>query len=132
MGNLLKGVTFVPPATHHVALFKTLPNLDGSGGSEVATTSGGNSTGYSRQPMSVTGGDWIGPQGASLVYTNIRNIQFQKPLADWGTIVGICLFDSATGGNLLWRGTGMSKEVTAADAGPMINAGQLEIHVATC
>jgi hypothetical protein len=126
---LLKGIrTWTPPTTLYVALFKTIPALDGTGGTEVST----GSTGYARK--SITSAQWSGPaSGTSLEYNNSVDIEFDEPTADWGTILGCGLYDAATGGNLYYIATlSAGKAVVVGDGAPRILVGQLRITRASC
>lgn len=80
---LLKNVTsWVPPASLYVALFTTVPALDGTGGVEVSTSG----TNYARLQISATGG-WVGPgAGANREYVNASDLTYNVPTANWGTI----------------------------------------------
>lgn len=98
MDFLLSGTTWSALANIYIALFTTVPSLDGTGGTEVSTSG----TGYAR--VAVAQGGWTGPSGANLEYSNTADVQFGAPTANWGTIIGSGLYDSDTGGsnNLLY------------------------------
>lgn len=124
----LKNTAWTPPATHYVAFCVTVPSLAGTGGVEVSTSG----TGYARQPVSASGG-WAGPSGANQEYSNVSDIIFAVPTANWGTISGAAIYDAAVGGNLLWVATLTTpKTVSNGDGAPRILAGQLRIARATC
>lgn len=129
MDFILKGTGWTSPTSIYVGLFTTAPNLDGTSGVEVSTTS----TAYGR--VAIPQGGWTGPSGANLEYSNTNQIDFSQPTADWGLIVAICLFDSDIGGtnNLLFvSNLQTSKQVSNGDGSPSILAGQLRISRATC
>lgn len=129
MNLLLSNTTFTPPSSIYVALMTTVPNLDGTGGVEVSNSG----TGYARRP--ITAGRWTGPSGTNLTYTNSDDVSFATPTANWGTIVGACLYDSAIGGssNLLYVATFTTPRVVSnGDGAPKILAGQISITRATC
>lgn len=126
---LLNNTTWTPPTSTFVALFTSAPSLDGTGGTEVSNSG----TAYSR--IAVPAGDWNGPSGGNLEYTNANDIQFSVPTANWGTITAAGLYDSAIGGsnNLLYVAfLTTSKIVSNGDGAPRILAGQLRIARATC
>jgi len=100
--NTLRGNALSFSAVY-VGLFTTLPNDNGTGGTEV---SGG---GYARQ--AVTFG---APSNGSM--SNSADITFPLATANWGTIVGFGIFDAATGGNLLYFGSlTTSKSIESGD-----------------
>lgn len=82
-----------PTSPLKVALFTTLPNQEtGSGGTEV---SGGS---YAR--TSVT---FSAASGGST--SNSADVTFPTASANWGTIVGIGIYDSAGTPVLIWSGS---------------------------
>lgn len=92
LNHVLRNVTYTSPTTIYVGLYTTMPSDDGTGGVEV---SGGS---YARQ--SVTFSAPVSGQVA-----NSALVTFPTATADWGTVLGIGLFDASTGGNLLYYGT---------------------------
>lgn len=97
MNYLLKNVLFSPPASLWISLFTTVPALDGTGGVEVSTSG----TNYGRIQILQTNG-WQGPSGANREYSNISDLTFNVPTANWGTIQGAGLYDAQTTGNLFY------------------------------
>lgn len=88
-----------PPTTHYVALFTTNPtDDDGTGAVEV---SGGS---YARASITAaTGYSAISGSGASAhQISNSGVVTFATPTADWGTVVGIGLYDASSSGHLLF------------------------------
>lgn len=100
--NWEKGTPFpTAPAATYVALLTTMPTKnDGTALVEVSTTA----TGYARQ--AVTFGA-ITTQGDNQTeqMSNSAQITFPVATASWGTVVGVGIYDAATGGNLLWWNT---------------------------
>ncbi len=89
-------------------------------------------TGYSREPMLQSNG-WSGPSGVNQEYTNASDIVYNVPTGNWGTIVGVGIYDALNGGNLLFTGhLNTSKSVTSGDGAPKILAGQYRISRAVC
>jgi len=120
---LLKGVDWTPPSSLWVALFTTVPGLDGENGAEVPTLN----TNYGR--IEITNEDWTGP-GASpnMEYHNTNDILFKIPTASWGTIQGAGLYDAETEGHLYYTSTLTTpKTVSLNDGAPRIWAGQFRI-----
>lgn len=129
MEELLLNTAYTPPATLYLALFTTVPNLDGTGGTEVSTSG----TAYARQSIAAGSAQWDGPAGSNLEYSNKSDITFSTPTADWGTITGAGLYDAASGGNLIYTSTlTSSKQVNNGDGAPRVLAGQLRISRAYC
>jgi len=129
MNFLLHNTAWTAVPIIYVALFNTVPSLDGSGGQEVPTTG----SGYGR--VGVLAGGWNGPTGGNLEYSNSGDIQYGTPTANWNTIVGAGLYDSDIGGsnNLLFVAyLTTQKVVNDGDGAPKILAGQLRITRATC
>ena len=129
MAYLLSNTAWTAPASIFVSLFTSVPALDGTGGTEVSNSG----TGYAR--VAIAAGGWTGPSGANLEYSNTTDIQFATPTANWGTINGSGLYDSAIGGtnNLLFVAfLTTPKVVNNGDGAPKILAGQLRITRATC
>lgn len=60
----------------------------------------------------------------------LNNAEFPAPLEDWGTIVACGLYDSASGGNMLYWGVlGSPREVIAGDSGIMFRARDMYYRV---
>lgn len=122
--NWYKGtVVHAAPASTYVALFTTTPANDGTGGVEV---SGGS---YVRQTMTGSGA-WQSPSGTTPTHTqNLSAIAFPTATANWGTIVGVGIYDASSGGNLLWVGSlGSSIVVNSGDVVQFV-AGALVLNV---
>jgi hypothetical protein len=127
MDYLLKNTAWTAPATLYVALYTTVPALDGTGGTEVSTSG----TNYAR--VTIAAGAWTGPTGANLEYSNTNDLVFGVPSANWGTITGCGLYDASTSGNLYCVASlSTSKVVSNGDGAPKILAGQLRLSRAVC
>ena len=104
--NWLKGTAF--PATlanTYVAALTTAPTaIDGTGAVEVSTSG----TAYARQAVASSGWSAISASGSGLsaleVISNSALIAFAQATANWGTVVGLALYDASTAGNLLAYG----------------------------
>lgn len=128
MGLILKNTPWTPPTSLWLALFTTIPSLNGTGGVEVSTAG----TNYGRVQITA-GAGWTGPSGANLEYSNTDNIQFLVPTGNWGTITGAGLYDAQTGGNLMWVSTmATSKTVSNGDGAPRVLAGQMRLSRSRC
>lgn len=76
---------------------------------------------------------WQGPSGANLEYSNISDLTFNVPTANWGTVTGAGLYDIQTSGNIFYVAyLTTSKTVNNGDGAPKILAGQLRITRSTC
>ena len=125
---LLRGQTYSPPSTVYVALSTTAGSASACG-TEV---SGGS---YSRVAVTSSLANWAGTQGAGTTAvssgtsgqtSNNATITFPAPTAAWGTIVGFCVFDASTSGNLLfYAALTTNKTVNSGDAAPSFAAGAL-------
>lgn len=106
------------PTAWYVALYTSAPS-DSGGGTEC---SGG---GYSRQ--SVTFDPASSPGGTT---QNTGTVTFTASGSSWGTITHLGLFDSSTGGNLLWHGAlTASKTVDDGDI-LQFSAGNIDLALA--
>jgi hypothetical protein len=111
----------------------TAAGSDAAAGTEV---SGG---GYARVQVACTLANWAGTQGAgtttvstgsSGTTSNNNPITFPTPSAAWGQVVEFGVFDSATGGTELWRGTlGAAKTINNGDPAPYFPAGSLTFQI---
>jgi hypothetical protein len=103
--NMWKGTAFTFPSTVYAALLTTVPSDDTGTGLVEVSTSG---TAYARQAIvgssgwsiiaPVSGGSGTTPEQMS----NAAVITFPTPTANFGTVVGIALYDASTAGNLLY------------------------------
>jgi len=127
MEKVFWGVDWTAYSNIFIALYLVAPNLnDPASGTEVSTSN----TNYARQSVPVGSGSWT---VNGLEYSNFAEITYGQPSATWGIIVGAGLFDSATGGELLYYAPlTTSKSVSAGDGAPKILANQLRITRATC
>jgi hypothetical protein len=116
----------------YVGLFTTNPT-DTAGGTEV---SGGS---YARVTVANTLANWAGTQSAaSTTYStgtggttsNNGAITFPTPSANWGTVTGMAVFDSATTGNMLfWAALTTNKTINNGDAAPSFAAAALTLQI---
>jgi len=106
LDHLFGGTTYTPPATLYFGLFKTAPT--DSGGTEV--TGGG----YAR--ASVANNTTNFPAASAGAKKNAVVIVFPEATAAWGSVVGVGIFDAATGGNLLMQTSIPTRDVQIGDA----------------
>lgn len=120
--HLLRAGSFAKPTGIHIALFTAVPGEDGTGGVEVSTTS----TGYARVQHGPGDAEWVEDGSVPGKFSNVTAVTFPAPSGDWGQIVGVGLYDAATGGNLLARATmGATRTVASGDTAPKFEAGAL-------
>lgn len=115
---VFRGQAFTAPTTMYVALSTTTPT-DASCGSEVV---GGS---YARVAVTGSLANWAGTQstastvassGTGGTTSNNTTLTFPTPTASWGTVVGVCVFDATSAGNLLWYSTlSVSKAISTGD-----------------
>ncbi len=123
---LFRGQAFTPPATLHFGLLTTAANDAGT----LVEVSGGA---YARVAVTASLANFAGTQsagsttassGTSGITSNNGTITFPAPTANWGTIVGMGVWDASTGGNLLvYTALTTSKTVNNGDAAPSFAAG---------
>lgn len=129
---LLRGQTFTPPATTYVGLL-TAGASDTGGGTEVT---GGA---YARVAVSSTLAAWAGTQGATTTVastgttattSNNAAITYPTPTANWGSIVGMGVYDAATAGNLLfYAALSTPKTVNNGDGAPAFPISALSLQL---
>ena len=81
---------YTKPTAVYLAAFIGDP---GATGTEISTTD----TGYGRQAVTFAG-------ASSGSAASNADVVFPVATDDWGTVSHLALYDSATGGNLLWYG----------------------------
>lgn len=120
--QIFRGISYSFPSTLYVALATVTPT-DATTGSTVAEVTGGS---YTRYGIASTTANWYGTDGVTSgpsagtngTTTNVAAINFPTATADWGTVVGILITDSATtaaGNALFWGSLTVNKVVTNGD-----------------
>jgi hypothetical protein len=117
LDQLFGATAYTAPSTLYFALFTTAPS-DSGGGVEVS----GN--GYTRASFSNTTSNW--PSASSGSKSNAAQITFPAATGNWGSIVGIGIFDALSAGNLLFWTTIPSRSVVTGDV-PRFAAGGVTI-----
>lgn len=120
LNEVLRGTNYVPPSNVYVGLFITDPT-DANVGTEV--TAGG----YERQV--VTFGEPVKEGTNKSVVQNTNDIDFGIAPNDWGTISFFGIFDSATGGNLLFHGAVTNPKTILANDRPIWYASDLKVRL---
>lgn len=124
---LLRGQTFTPPSTLYFGLLTASANDAGT----LTEVSGGS---YARVAVTASLANFAGTQGAGTTTASSGNtgttsnngtITFPSPTANWGSVVGMGVWDAASGGNLLiYTLLGTPKTVNNGDSAPSFGAGQ--------
>ena len=119
--ELLVGKTAFATPTTYIGLFTTICDEDGANGVEA---SAGN---YVRK--STAGADWEAAAAGAI--QNANDITFIECAAgNWGTIVGIGIWDAESAGNLLvWAPLGANKVVDIGDTF-RLEAGDIDLTAA--
>lgn len=124
--NWIRGTTYpTVPANFYIALLTTMPTAqDGTGAVEVT---GGA---YARQAVASGTAQWnaVTTSGTAEQTKNTNQISFTQATANWGTILGIGIYDASSGGNLLWFGTLTSSQTVNSGFTFVIAAGNLVIQ----
>jgi len=119
--QIFRGQAYTFPSSLYVGLLTAAPS-DAGDGTEV---SGGS---YARVAVVGSLANWAGSQssgsttastGTSGTTSNNGTITFPAPTANWGSISHFGIFDSLSGGNLMFYGAlGTAKTVNNGDAAP--------------
>ena len=125
---VLRAQAFTPPTT----VFFALATTTGSPAACGTEVTGGS---YARVAYTSSLTNWAGTQGATTTAvssgtsgttSNNAVITFPAPTANWGTVVEFCVFDAATGGNLLFRAAlGASQTINNGAAAPSFTTSAL-------
>lgn len=118
--KLLKATNITAPATVYLAAYTTLPNEDGTGGTEVS----GNA--YARQAITF-GSVSVLTEGSKVANSVAISFPVATP-SGWGTIVGVGVCDALTTGNILYAGAMVSPQTIAAGNQLGFAIGKLEIE----
>jgi len=124
-GEIIKHIfrtgSFTKPTALYVGLFTAAPN-DAGGGTEV---SGGS---YARAQHNPADANWAAPGAGDGLTSNLAEITFPTPTANWGQVTHIGIFDAATAGNLLLHGALTTpKTINNGDPAPKFAAGELDV-----
>lgn len=123
--HLLRTASWAKPTAIFVALFTTIPNDDGTGGTEVSTSG----TAYVREQHGPSDATWTAPTSSG-VFANIGVVQFPSPTANWGTVTAFGLYSAETGGTLYAKGALTSSVViNSGDPAPAFADGALTVTI---
>lgn len=113
--------TFTKPTNLYIALFTSAPS-DAGGGTEL---SGNN---YARVAHGPADGDWDATSGTNGNTKNTSAINFPTPSGNWGLITHFAIFDTISGGNMMYHGAlTQAKTVNNGDPAPSFPVGALSV-----
>ena len=123
--NLIKHIfrtgSYTKPTTLAIALFTADPAETGVAG-EV---SGGS---YARVEVAPADANWAATSGSDGHTSNVGDITFPGPTADWGYVTHLAIFDDAGAGNMLFHATLSSPmNIKSGDSAPKFGAGELDV-----
>jgi hypothetical protein len=111
--------SFTKPTVLAVGLYTAAPGETG-GGTEVT---GGS---YARAELDPLDANWAATSGSNGTTSNVADLSFPAPTANWGTIVAQGIHDATSAGNLMTYGSlTSSKTVNSGDAAPKFPAAAL-------
>ena len=114
---IFRGESFTPPTTYYIALSKTAPNVDGTGVTEPTNSE------YERISVAKNTSNFSASVDG-LVKNSVALLSVDT-ISDWGTISHYGVYDSATGGNLLFFGELSNSRHIDVDMQLVINVGGL-------
>lgn len=125
LNQWFRGQVVTEPTTLYLAWHKADPLADGSG---LEVTGGA----YARAAITSNTTNWGAPGALGTAYaiTNLTDITFPAPTADWGIITHWGLWDAATLGNLvLYGAVSVPREVLNGDIAPVVPASQFTVSI---
>lgn len=114
LNHICRGTTFTPTLPLRLALYTTVPTETG-GGTEV---SGGS---YARQNIT------FGSASTNGSISNTSAITFPVATANWGTVRGAAILDSAASPIMIWYGSASSAKVVETNDQYVVPVGALVI-----
>lgn len=115
---------FDTPDFLYYALVLDLPEQDDTG-SSIVEPSGGS---YARVALNPTTSNYTAPTSKNTF--NNATVTFPNPTGMWGTIVGVCILDALTDGNLLfWTELQPPVIISAGSPAPSFGLAQLGIRI---
>jgi hypothetical protein len=123
IAHIFRTGTFTKPSALYFALVTALGD-DATPGTEVV---GGSYARVQRDPLDA---NWTAPTGGDGQTDNAAAATFPAPTANWGTIVGVEIWDGPTGGaNRLYHGALTTpRTVNNGDPAPLFDIGALVLQ----
>lgn len=120
--HIFRTGSWTKPTALNIALYTAAPS-DAGGGTEV---SGGS---YARVNVAPLDANWAATSGTNGLTSNVADVVFATPSANWGVITHFGIFDQGT--NLLfWGALTTPKTVNNGDPAPKFVAGTLTVTLA--
>lgn len=124
IAHLFRTASFAKPTVLAFALFTAAPGEAG-GGTEVT---GGSYARAQRNPLDA---NWSAPTGGNGQTSNVADIAFAAPTANWGVVTHTAVFDAASAGNMLVYATlAQSRIINNGDQAPSFAAGAFTVTIA--
>jgi hypothetical protein len=121
INHFFRSDTFAKPTVLAIALFTSATGDDGSG-TEVS------GAGYARATRNPSDTNWLATSGVDGHTENDLTIQFPTPTGDWGTVTHFAIYDSASGGNMLFHEALTTPlYIPNGSAAPTFAAGALQV-----
>jgi hypothetical protein len=121
--HLFRTGSYTKPSVLHVALYTAAPGEAG-GGTEV---SGGSYARVQRDPLDA---NWAAVSAGNGQTSNVADITYPAPTANWGTVTHMAIHDHATLDQVLVYGAlTNSRVINNGDAAPKFAASALVITV---
>lgn len=121
LNHVFRSASLPQPAMIYVALYNSAPT-DAGGGLEVSAS------GYARVPISRSDGAWTAPSGSPQTIANSGTVSFASATSNWGSVTSFGLFDSGSGGNLLYSNVLSSSQTISAGMTPSFAPGALTVY----
>lgn len=122
--HLFRTGSWTKPTVLHVALYTAAPGEAG-GGTEV---SGGS---YARVQNDPADGNWAATSGGNGQTSNVGDLTYPAPTANWGTVTHMAIHDHATLDQVqVYGALTNSRVISNSDAAPKFAAGALTVTVA--
>ena len=130
LNGYFRDTAMTSPTNVYVALYSTMPNDAGTGGTELS------GTGYARVAIPTTNAAWDAPAAGSGTVRFIQNaaaVDFGTAGSDWapsGTpAVGFGLWDASSSGNYLGGSLFLSSKIIQSGDPVKFNAGSLDVQI---
>lgn len=126
--------TWTKPTSVYVGLFTTLPQdnaveVSPSSSYTGELTLGSGSKGYTRAEAAPAKWGTAQVTGTAMTISNTDAITFPTATESWGSVVGVGIFNAATGGELIWLGPLTSSKTVAAQDTFQFGIGALSLSL---
>lgn len=118
--NTFLGVSFVGVSSTYLELLTSQPSDDGSGATPVAYS------GYTRQPVAFS---VPASMSGNIGFQNSAEVVFPQADADSGTVTWVAVYDSESGGNMLFYAPLNTPKVIKSGTAPVIRVGEAKFWI---